>query len=99
MVYVDALIPCRPNRRWHWFESAHMFADSLEELHRFARTIGLRRCWFQNHHRVKHYDLTRGKWRVAVRAGAIELSREQAVKKWEELRRTQYPENNQLTLL
>lgn len=36
----------------------HLVSDqSLDELHRFAGALGLRRAWFQNH-RIPHYDLT-----------------------------------------
>jgi len=45
-------------------------SESLDELHTFARTIGLRRGWFQNH-RIPHYDLFG--WRMlqkAMEAGA-----------------------------
>lgn len=48
----------------------HLVADSLEELHRFAASIGLKRCWFQASHYL-HYDLTTAnKRRVAKAAGA-----------------------------
>lgn len=37
----------------------HMVSDkSLDELHQFARQMGLRRDWFQNHPVHPHYDLT-----------------------------------------
>ena len=45
-------------------------SESLDELHTFARTIGLRRGWFQDH-RIPHYDLFG--WRMlqkAMEAGA-----------------------------
>ena len=79
MVYVDSLKPCLPNARWPWRHSAHLFADSEEELHRFAIAIGLKRAWFQCHPRMDHYDLTFGKRRQAVAAGAVEVSDEQMV--------------------
>ena len=45
-VYVDdARIPARVGRiRARW---SHLFADSQDELHAFAQTIGLKRAWFQ----------------------------------------------------
>jgi hypothetical protein len=37
----------------------HLVSDtSLEELHRFASKLGLRREWFQAHQKHPHYDLT-----------------------------------------
>jgi len=36
----------------------HLFTDSsLEELHTFAASIGLRREWFQGNKAVPHYDV------------------------------------------
>lgn len=55
-------------------DGVHLIADSLEELHAFALSIGLKRCWFQNH-RHKHYDLTtRRKVLAAIEAGAWSVS-------------------------
>ena len=54
-------------------------SESLDELHTFARTIGLRRGWFQDH-RIPHYDLFG--WRMlqkAQAAGAIWATRRQLV--------------------
>jgi hypothetical protein len=45
---------------------------SWEELHTFARMIGLRREWFQEHPRHQHYDCT-AEWRrrKARECGAV----------------------------
>jgi hypothetical protein len=49
-------------------DGVHLIADSRDELHAFAASIGLRRCWF---HR-DHYDLTTdARTQRAVRAGAL----------------------------
>jgi hypothetical protein len=42
MVYTDGL---------------HIVADTEEELHEFAKRIGLKREWFQDHPEHPHYDL------------------------------------------
>lgn len=47
-VYIDAI--------------GHLAADSLDELHEFARRLGLRREWFQDKGPLSHYDAT-VKWR------------------------------------
>jgi len=53
---------------------AHLFADSLEELHIFAKKIGLKRHWFQNK-KYPHYDLTTKRMKAkAIRAGAVVVS-------------------------
>jgi hypothetical protein len=62
-VYVDdEQIPWR-GRLW-----CHLVADSLSELHAFARRLGLKRSWFQNGSRYPHYDVT-----ISVRDKALGL--------------------------
>lgn len=58
----------------------HLFADEKDcpELHAIAQKIGMRRAWFQGN----HYDLTPERRERAIRAGAIEVTREQAVAIW-----------------
>lgn len=85
MVYVDDLTPCIPNPNWRWRESCHLIADTLEELHTFAASIGMRRAWFQNDSRLPHYDLNSKRRGVAVRQGAVQLSRREFVSKMREL--------------
>lgn len=84
-VYVDQLIETKPyrrseNERWNWLQSCHLMADTEEEMHAFAKQLGLKRAWFQNRHPnplLWHYDLTATKRRQALRLGAKELSPEQ----------------------
>ena len=79
-VYVDdALIPAevrngpiRHNSRW-----SHLMADTLEELHAFARRLGMRPEWFQDHPRHPHYDLTEGKRYRALHLGARPIDHRQ----------------------
>lgn len=53
--------------------SCHMATDgSLDELHRFAQAIGLRRSWFQDGS-TPHYDLTPSRRAAAVARGAVEV--------------------------
>ena len=70
MVYVDeALWPWR-GKLW-----CHLFADSEEELHKFAMNLGLKREWFQDK-RCPHYDLTENKRQQALKIGAIKTTKE-----------------------
>lgn len=88
-VYVDHLVVWGGDDAPSCFRnkpSCHMYADSLEELHAMATKIGLRLSWFQNHRTLQHYDLVTSKRVLAVRYGAIEHDRYQAVTKWKELR-------------
>lgn len=77
-VYVDPLI----DYGWKLGPSCHLTADTEEELHEFAAKIGMKREWFQpGDGDQPHYDLTKGKRIVAVKKGAIEIDRYQAVEK------------------
>lgn len=54
--------------------------ESAEELHRFAKKIGLRREWFQPHIRHPHYDLTTNrKSNMALKKGAVMVSPKEIV--------------------
>lgn len=62
-VYVDdELIPWR-GKLW-----CHLVADTLPELHAFARRLGLRTAWFQAKSAYPHYDVT-----VSVRDRALTM--------------------------
>lgn len=72
-VYVDDMrMPARVGRieaRW-----SHLMADTDEELHRFAASIGLRRRWAQYPGTWKsHYDVTDSKRAQAIAAGAVQI--------------------------
>ena len=93
MIYVDPMMCCVPSRAWKWTEACHLFADHTHELHAFAANLGLKREWFQNKANRPHYDLTTQKRAQAVRLGALELTREEAVAKW----RSMQPDPAQLS--
>lgn len=57
----------------------HMIADSDEELHALAATIGMARRWHQAPPRHdSHYDIALSKRALAVAAGAVEITWRQA---------------------
>lgn len=59
--------------------SAHLTADTLDELHAFATIIGMKRVWFQNHPLCPHYDLSPSRHALALQHGAVLVSaRDQA---------------------
>jgi len=72
-VYVDSLFNAvseNAQAKQHGTQWCHLICDGdLEELHRFAQHIGLKREWFQRS-RVPHYDLTPRKRAQAIAAGA-----------------------------
>jgi len=72
MIFVDVLLPYGGSRKW-----CHLISDAGdEELHEFARKIGLKREWFQNK-RIPHYDITGSKRKIAVGLGATEVNSRQ----------------------
>lgn len=51
---------------------AHMWSPDLEELNKFAQSIGLRREWLQDKHAYFiHYDCCQSKRKEAIEKGAI----------------------------
>ena len=73
MVFVDELLVW--HNAWGPFKkgSCHMSSDvGPEELHAFAKRIGMKRSWYQGG-RHPHYDLTPSKRVLAVKMGAVEV--------------------------
>ena len=72
-VYVDdAFIP------YGRMKMCHMIADTEEELHAMADTVGLRRQWFQPGSKP-HYDLCKSKRNKAIRQGAIPVTTKELI--------------------
>lgn len=78
-VYVDQIQNWPTSIRCFKAGSCHLIADTVEELHAFAKRLGLRRGWFQPSS-WPHYDLTPARREKAVALGAVEkTSRELAM--------------------
>ncbi len=75
-LYVDDAIWC-----WQGLQWAHLLADGIDELHRFAEDLGINRLSYQGPPRtsVPHYDLTAYERRRAIARGAIACSRHEIV--------------------
>jgi len=96
-VYIDdAQIPAsvRNGDRVHTSTWSHLTADTEDELHAFARKLGLRREWYQGpdeHGDLWHYDLTAGKRQQALKLGALPVpAREIVVKARSRPQRTRH---------
>jgi hypothetical protein len=83
-VYVDDAIWDWQGRKW-----CHLLADDIDELHRFARTLGLHRFSYQGPPKSgnPHYDLTSFERSRAIAAGAITCDRSAIVSVLHQLRR------------
>lgn len=82
-IYVDPIFKAVAFGHSHW---CHCGTDDrsdsgLEALHAFAARLGLKRKWYQNKPRHKHYDLTASKRALAVKLGAIEATQREYVRK------------------
>jgi hypothetical protein len=65
----------------------HMIADTTEELHRMAESIGLRRRWVQNAGTPsEHYDISLESRAKAIELGAIAVTRRDLVTRIREKR-------------
>lgn len=73
MIMVDELrVWPGPKPRCFNAGSCHLTTDGpIEELHAFARMLGLRLEWFQDHRLAPHYDLTPKKREWALVIGAV----------------------------
>lgn len=77
-VYVDEAVWEWKGQKW-----CHLLADSLDELHTFAKQIGLKKAWFQEPPKTKypHYDINESRRLVAIKKGAIEINRRDTILK------------------
>lgn len=73
-VYVDNVRIEWRGRRW-----CHLVADTVEELHEFAKKLGMQKAWFQLDASYPHYDITVESRVRALEFGAIEGSRIQII--------------------
>jgi hypothetical protein len=74
-VYVDAAV-----HRWRGRLWCHLFSPDIDELHDFARRLGLQRGWFQDPARMAkvswpHYDTVDTRRMRAIDMGAVPLDR------------------------
>jgi hypothetical protein len=63
-------------------DNIHLIADSIEELHAFAASIGLKKCWFQNKKNKNHphYDVFGRIPQKAIEHGALLVSSREILK-------------------
>lgn len=87
-VYVDE--PAYPYRG---MLMCHMLADTPEELHSMAVKIGIKRRWFQDKASTPHYDISKGKRDLAVKAGAKEVDRRELAGIIRQIHRTLHYKN------
>lgn len=74
MVYVDSAAISKSGRKWF-----HLTADSLQELHVFAKAIGVTARAFHHGARHPHYDLTEHQRMNALRSGACLVTTREVV--------------------
>lgn len=72
MIMVDKLTPCPPSAGWRYPDSCRLFTtpDKAEEIHHFAREIGISSRWLKTDGPMPFYELTQATRQIAVRWGA-----------------------------
>lgn len=80
-IYVDNARIAWRGRQW-----CHLVADSLDELHGFAKSLGLKRGWFQAQASLPHYDVTVEVRDVALSRGAKQADRRTLVSRGRQLK-------------
>jgi hypothetical protein len=82
MVMVDELRVWPMSIRCFKTGSCHLTTDgTLDDLHAFARRLGMKREWFQDHRLAPHYDLTAGRRVLALEMGAVFVPIREQVKR------------------
>jgi hypothetical protein len=87
-VYVDHAFAFGDWGRWSG--GGHLQADSADELHAFAQSLGLRRAWFQSkpaRPENDHYDLTQAGRTLALQLGALAEDRRAGTRRRQAIRR------------
>lgn len=74
MVYVDDSKVLKHGYAWF-----HLMADSIQELHEFAASIGMPARAFHRGARHPHYDVTARQRQRALQHGAVAISARDAV--------------------
>jgi hypothetical protein len=101
VIFVDEIFNYAPAQiapaaRMHGVLWCHMWTDrDVEELHRFAIEIGLKREYFQQCRICPHYDLTPGMRQIALAHGAKEKNFKDYIR--EKFYPMQGPRKNELT--
>jgi hypothetical protein len=82
MVYVDQLTTYSAKLTKHLPSDTwcHLWSDNVEELHEFARKLGMKRSWFQNKPTFPHYDLVPRRRAIAIKLGAKQISLKEYLK-------------------
>jgi hypothetical protein len=59
---------------------SHLGASTIDELHEFAQSIGLKKAWFHNKPFHPHYDLKGTMIDRAKQRGAVQMARRDFLK-------------------
>lgn len=90
--YVDPLCAHGMSIRGESVHSCHLFTDQgTLNLVRFGHKIGLKPRWLDKKGSIIHFDLTASVRHRAIAAGAIPVSREEAVGIWRMIRERTIP--------
>lgn len=80
-VYVDDANISFRGEKW-----CHLLADSLNELHSFANSLNIDKCWFHRDASYPHYDISSTIRLIAIKKGAIPADRKTIIKSAKKLK-------------
>lgn len=83
MILVDPPVFTKPNGRKRY---SHLAGSTLEELHAFAASIGVKPHFFHRGASYPHYDITEAQVPTALAAGAKSVSSQELVRFLKELK-------------
>lgn len=59
---------------WKGKKRYHLTADTFDEMHAFCQSNNINKCWFDNHKKHPHYDITFEQRELAIHNGALLVS-------------------------
>jgi hypothetical protein len=81
-IYFDKAKWTKPSTLNPKTKYSHMISDnSIDDLHKFALSIGVKRHFFHGTARIPHYDISGDQIERAKAAGAIEIRSQELVKR------------------
>ena len=64
---------------------SHMAADTLDELHKMAISLGISTKYFQNKEGKPHYDICKEKKQLAIKLGAKLVNDRELILLWKKI--------------
>lgn len=70
---------------WKGKKRYHLTADSIKEMHDFCKSNNINKCWFDNHPKHPHYDITFEQRERSIKNGAFLVTSKELLTKSKKL--------------